>query len=245
MARFYVAHPQIENGVLKVEGDEFKHIRRVLRLGRGDEIRLFDGSGKDYEGTIVEEGPFSVSIRVHQILSSRKEPVLEITLAQSLLKGEKMDFLVQKAVELGIKRIAPFVSSRSIPVLEAKKGLERQKRWEKIAIGASKQCGRCFIPQIDLPVSFLETLESAPKDSLRLILWEEEGKGLKEILRKREGTKEIFFVVGPEGGLSHEEVEEAKRARFLPVTLGQRVLRAETASLSFLSIIQYEWGDMG
>src|SRR5512147_2178237 len=121
MARFYVAHPQVENGVLRVEGDEFRHIRRVLRLGRGDEIRVFDGSGKEYEGTIVEEGPFSVSIRVHQILSSQKEPILEITLAQSLLKGEKMDFLVQKAVELGIKRIVPFTSSRSVPVLEVKK----------------------------------------------------------------------------------------------------------------------------
>jgi len=245
MARFYVPHSNIEKGILKVEGDEVRHIRKVLRLGKGDALRVFNGSGKEYEGTIVEVGPFSVSIRVHQILSSRKEPVLEITLAQSLLKGEKMDFLVQKAVELGIKRIVPFVSSRSIPVLEVKKRLERQKRWEKIAIGASKQCGRNFIPKIDLPVSFLEMLESAPKDSLRFILWEEEGKGLKEILGRSEGAKEIFFVVGPEGGLSQEEVEEARRSYFIPITLGQRILRSETASLSFLSIIQYEWGDMG
>ncbi len=245
MARFYAPHPKIERGILKVEGDEVRHIRRVLRLGKGDEIRVFDGSGKEYEGTIVEEDSFSVSIWVHDIVSSRKESVLEITLAQSLLKGEKMDFLVQKAVELGIRRIVPFISSRSVPVLEVKRRLERQKRWEKIAVNASKQCGRGSVPQIDPPVSFLEMLESAPEDSLRLILWEEEGRGLKEILGRSERAKEIFFVVGPEGGLSQEEVEEAKKARFIPVALGQRILRAETASLSFLSIIQYEWGDMG
>jgi 16S rRNA (uracil1498-N3)-methyltransferase len=245
MARFYVACPQVEDGILKVEGDEVRHIRKVLRLRRGDEIHVFDGSGMEYEGTIAEEGHFSISIRVRNIFPSQTESDLEITLAQSLLKGEKMDYLVQKAIELGIKRIVPFFSSRSIPLLEEAKRLNRHKRWEKIAIGASKQCGRGGLPRIDPPGSFSGMLESAPKESLRLILWEKEGKRLKEVLGKEEGRKEVFFIVGPEGGLSQEEVEEAEKAQFIPVTLGKRILRSETTSLCLLSILQYEWGDMG
>ena len=147
MARFYVPHPQIEDDILKVEGDEVRHIRKVLRLRAGDDLSVFDGSGKEYEGTIVEERSSSVSIRVRNISSSKRESGLEITLAQSLLKGEKMDYLIQKATELGVKRIVPFISSRSIPLLEKSKRLDRHRRWEKIAIGASKQCGRGVIPR--------------------------------------------------------------------------------------------------
>ncbi|OGP89007.1 MAG: hypothetical protein A2156_05015 [Deltaproteobacteria bacterium RBG_16_48_10] len=245
MARFYVPHPKVEDGILKVEGDEVKHIRKVLRLKRGDEVSIFDGSGKEYEGTIVEEGSFSVSIEVRNLFFSPAEPNLSITLAQSLLKGEKMDYLIQKATELGVKRIVPFISSRSIPLLEKAKRLGRHRRWEKIAIGASKQCGRGVLPQIDPPGDYPQILGSVPQDSLRLILWEKGGEKLREILKKKERENEIFFIVGPEGGLSQEEVEEAKRANFIPITLGERILRSETASLCLLSILQYEWGDMG
>lgn len=245
MAQFYVPHPQIKDAILKVEGDEVKHIRKVLRLKRGDEVFIFDGSGQEYEGTIVEEGSFSVSIKVRNRFFSPTEPNLSITLAQSLLKGEKMDYLIQKATELGVKRIVPFISSRSIPLLEKAKRLERQQRWEKIAIGASKQCGRGVLPQIDPPGDYPQILESVPTESLRLILWEKGGEKLKEILKKLKRENEIFFIVGPEGGLSQEEVEEAKKANFIPITLGERILRSETASLCLLSILQYEWGDMG
>ncbi|HSB04273.1 MAG TPA: 16S rRNA (uracil(1498)-N(3))-methyltransferase [Thermodesulfobacteriota bacterium] len=245
MARFYVPHPQIENGILRVEGDEVRHIRKVLRLREGDEVFIFDGLGKEYEGTIVEEGPFSVSILVRTILSSKKESTLEITLAQSLLKGEKMDYLVQKATELGVKRIVPFMSFRSVPLLENSKRLERRRRWEKIAIEASKQCGRGVLPKIDPLKDYPQILETVPVESLKLILWEKGGKKLKEILKELERENRIFFIVGPEGGLRKEEVEEAKKAGFVPVTLGERILRSETASLCFVSILQYEWGDIG
>jgi 16S rRNA (uracil1498-N3)-methyltransferase len=245
MARFYVARPQVEDGILKIEGDEVRHIRKVLRLGRGDEMHVFDASGNEYEGTITEEGSFSVSVRIRNIFPSQKESGLDITLAQSLLKGEKMDYLVQKAIELGIKRIVPFISTRSIPLLEGAKRIQRHKRWERIAIGASKQCGRGGLARIDPPGSFPDMLESATKDSLRLVLWEKEGERLKEVLGKKEKKEEVFFIVGPEGGLSQEEVGEAEKAHFIPVTLGKRILRSETASLCLLSILQYEWGDMG
>ena len=245
MPRFYVAHPQIEKGMLKVEGSEVRHIRRVLRLKTGEGIAVFDGSGNEYEGTIVEERPSSVVIMIQSVLSPERESHLEITLAQSLLKGEKMEYLIQKATELGIKEIIPFFSSRSVPLLDKSKRLKRFHRWERIAVEASKQCGRVMVPKVGPLQDYSEMLRTASPDSLRLILWEREGTSLKEILKASKGKTRIFFIVGPEGGVSNEEVEQARSTGFIPVTLGKRILRSETASLCLLSVLQYEWGDVG
>lgn len=245
MPRFHVPHPQIEKGVLKVEGREVRHIRRVLRLKAGDGIVVFDGSGKEYEGTIVEQGLSSILIKIQHISSPDRESPSEIILAQSLLKGEKMDYLVQKATELGVRKIIPFFSSRSVPLLDKSNRLKRHRRWERIAIEASKQCGRGVVPKIEPLQDFFEMLQSASRDSLCLILWEKEGAGIKEVLKASTEERKIFFIVGPEGGISSEEVEEAKRAGFTPVHLGKRIMRSETASLCFLSILQYERGDIG
>ena len=245
MARFYVPQPRIEKGMMRVARDEVRHIRKVLRLKVGDEIVVFNGSGKEYEGTIVEEGPSSIVIMVQNIFPSKGESLLEITLAQSLLKGEKMDILIQKATELGVKEIIPFFSSRSVPFLEKSKRLKRVHRWERIAIEASKQCGRGLVPKIEPPQDYSEILQIPFPDYLRLILWEKEGARLKEILGGSNIKTKIFFIVGPEGGLSEEEIEHAKRMGFIPVIFGERILRSETAGLTLLSILQYEWGDMG
>ena len=245
MPRFYVSEPRIENGMLRIEGDEVRHIRRVLRLKVGDEIVVFNGLTKEYEGKIVEEDPSSVMIMIQNILSSKKESLLEITLAQSLLKGEKMDYLIQKATELGVKEIIPFFSSRSVPLLEKPRRLRRHHRWEKIAIEASKQCGRGVISKIEPLQNYSEMLQNISPDFLRLILWEKKGARLKEVLEGSKEKTKIFFIVGPEGGLSQEEVGLAKQKGFIPVTLGKRILRSETASLCLLSILQYEWGDIG
>ena len=245
MPRFYVPRPQIEKGMLKIEGDEVRHIRRVLRLKRGDEIVVFDGSGTEYEGTIVEEGPSAVVMKIQNIFSSETESPLEITLAQSLLKKDRMDYLIQKATELGVKEIIPFTSSRSVPLIEKSERLKRHHRWERIAAEASKQCGRGVVPKIEPLQDYSEVFESASEDSLRLILWEREGTRLKEVLKGSEENRKIFFIIGPEGGLTQEEVDQAKRNRFTPVHLGRRILRSETASLGLVSILQYVWGDIG
>jgi len=245
MARFYVPQPRIENGMIRIDGNEVKHIRKVLRLKKGDGIVVFDGLGKEYEGTILDEGPSSVVIRIQNILPSEKESQLEVTLAQGLLKGEKMDYLIQKATELGVKEIIPFFSSRSVPLLDKSGRLRRHHRWERIAIEASKQCGRGVVPKIEYLQDYPEMLRTASLDSLRIILWEEEGAKLKEVLGKLIEKKEVFSIIGPEGGFSQEEVEEAIKDGFLPITLGKRILRAETASLCLLSILQYEQGDIG
>jgi 16S rRNA (uracil1498-N3)-methyltransferase len=245
MSRFYVPQPQIESGLLRVEGSEVKHIRKVLRLKAGDRITIFDGSAREYEGSIVESEPSFVSIRVLTTSSPQRDSPLGITLAQSLLKGEKMDYLIQKATELGMERIVPFVSARSVPLVEESKQQERRRRWEKIAIEASKQCGRGSLPKIEPLQEYAEMLRSASPDSIRLILCEREGVSLKETLKGSAKRKRVFFIVGPEGGLSQEEVEAAREEGFVPVTLGKRILRSETASLCLLSILQYEWGDIG
>lgn len=245
MARFYVPQPRIEKGMLRIEGNEVKHIRRVLRLKTEDTIVVFDGLGKVYEGTIVDEEPSSVVIQIQNSFFSKRESQLEVTLAQSLLKGEKMDYLIQKATELGVKEIIPFFSSRSVPLLEKSKKLKRHLRWERIAIEASKQCGRGIMPKVESLQDYSQMLQIASPDSLRLLLWEREGFKLKEVFERSKEKAKIFFVIGPEGGFSQGEVEEAKKAGFIPVTLGGRILRAETASLCLLSILQYEWGDIG
>ena len=245
MTRFYVPQIQLEQGRLKIEGGEVRHIRRVLRLLTGEEITIFDGSGKEYQGTIAELYPSAAVIAIHQLSYSKTESHLEITLAQSLLKGEKMDYLIQKATELGVKRIVPFLSSRSVPFPEKEKRLKRHLRWEKIAIEASKQCGRGVLPKVESVQGYADMLESVAPEALRLILWEKEGMGLQEVLKPLQEQKRVFFIVGPEGGLSDTEVQSAKERGFIPILLGERILRAETASLCLLSILQYEWGDIG
>jgi 16S rRNA (uracil1498-N3)-methyltransferase len=245
MARFYVPQPKIEKGMLRVEGDEVRHIRKVLRLKAGDEVVVFDGSAKEYEGTIIEEGSSTVVIMVQNILSSKSESPLEIALAQSLLKGEKIDYLIQKATELGVNRIIPFYSSRTVPLLEESRRLKRHLRWKRIAVEASKQCGRGVVPKIEPLQDYFEMVQTATQNSLRLILWEKEGARLKDVLTGSKEKKKIFFVIGPEGGLTQEEVEHARREGFIPVNLGRRILRSETSSLCLLSILQYECGDIG
>ncbi len=245
MPRFYLPDPHIENDLLTIKGNEARHIRRSLRLRVGDEIVVFDGSGKEYEGRIVREEPTSVVIEVKNLISCLQDSFLEITLAQSLLKGEKMDYLVQKATELGVKKIVPFYSSRSVPLLEREKKVERRRRWERIAIEASKQCGRGFVPEIECPCDFSEMLSSVPPESLRLILYEGGGRRLKEVLKEGKDLRRIFFVVGPEGGMSPEEIEQSKERGFFQVFMGKRIMRSETASLCLLSILQYELGDIG
>jgi 16S rRNA (uracil1498-N3)-methyltransferase len=245
MPRFYLPQPRIEKGRLRIEGAEVKHIRRVLRLKAGDEIVVFDGASNEYEGTIVEEGSSSVLVMIRSILPSRKESPLEVILAQSLLKGEKMDFLIQKATELGIKGIMPFLSSRSVPLLEKSASLKRHRRWERIASEASKQCGRGVVPRVEPLQHYSDLLQRPLPDFLRLLLSEGKGERLKDVLESSKAKGKVFFIVGPEGGMSPPEVELAIKSGCVPVNLGQRILRSETASLCLLSILQYAWGDIG
>jgi len=245
MPRFYVPAPLLEDDLLKIGGQEARHLRKVLRLGTGDGIVVFDGSGTEYEGIIMREDPTVVWIKISRTFCSKEESPVEMILAQSLLKGEKMDYLIQKTTELGVRKIIPFFSSRSVPLPDPSKRLEKHRRWERIAIEASKQCGRGFIPRVESLCEYSQMLSMVSVESLRLVLHEKEGIRLKEVLKNFKGKRSLFFIVGPEGGLSQKEIDESKEKGFVSVFLGERILRAETASLCLLSIFQYEWGDMG
>jgi 16S rRNA (uracil1498-N3)-methyltransferase len=170
---------------------------------------------------------------------------LEITLCQALPKAEKMDGIIRHATELGVGRIIPFIGGRSIPRWPEEKWPQKRERWQKIALDAARQSGRIDIPEIGGIASFTEMLDSARNAEMKLIPWEEEsGRGIREVLQdpKYAGMKSSHLVIGPEGGFDKEEIDRARAAGFLSVSLGKRVLRVETAALAVLAILQYERG---
>jgi len=224
-----------------------RYIRNVLRLGKGDTLILFSGKGVEYGAVIRTVTRDTVTADVVDRKDIRDNGV-RITLAQALPKGPKMDFIIQKATELGVSRVIPFDSSRSIPQLTADKARSRTARWQKIALEACRQCGRGDIPEVAEIHAFHEVLETPGKDDVKLIFWEEEsGLGIRKVLRDKgvSGPGDFFVIVGPEGGFSKDEVEAALKEGFLSVSLGRRVLKVETASIAILAILQYERGSLG
>jgi 16S rRNA (uracil1498-N3)-methyltransferase len=224
--------------------DEMRHISRVLRLGVGDGVVLFDGEGKEYEAVIKGMTPDRISFLIQAEKSEAlRESPLRIILAAGLLKSPRFDWLLQKTTELGVAEIIPFRSSRVIPRLEKKGAKERHRRWQKIAGEASKQCGRTSVPTVHSLHSFEEVLSMEFPTAVRIFFWEKEKTGsLEESLGV--DTTSVFALVGPEGGFSEEEAKQALEAGFRPVRLGPRTLRAETAAVVATSLVQYACGDL-
>lgn len=249
MAAPRIYHPEtLDEGTTAELEEEYRaYLRDVLRLKEGDTLTLFDGVGHEYGAVIRAFTPGGVSLEV-----ITKEditlPETRITLAQSLPKGSKMEFIIQKATELGVSRIIPFISSRSIPRLTGDRAAGKAVRWRKVAVEASRQSGRGDVPEVSRIVSFDEMLRATDGDALRIILWEaEEQRGLREILtdERYAGADSFCVVIGPEGGFSWEEIEQARHEGFLTASLGKLILRTETAPLAVLSILQYEKGLFG
>ncbi|MDD5723716.1 MAG: 16S rRNA (uracil(1498)-N(3))-methyltransferase [Syntrophales bacterium] len=249
MATPRIYHPQTlsEGTSAKLEEEYCAYLRDVLRLKEGDRLILFDGVGHEYKAVIKDLSSRAVHLDVITKEDIRL-PETRITLAQSLPKGSKMEFIIQKATELGVSRIVPFISSRSIPRLTGDRATGKAARWRKVAVEASRQSGRGDVPEVSEIVSFDEMLRSADGDALRIILWEAEAqRGIREILTdKRYAEVNGFCIaIGPEGGFSWEEIEKARQGGFLSASLGRLILRTETAPLAVLSIIQYEKGLFG
>lgn len=237
-----------EGSTIEFGGENLHYIKTVLRLKRGDSLILFEGLGFEYEATIRDFTAQSIIIEITKKKRIQVGDSIKITLAQALTKGNKMDFIIQKASELGVKRIIPFKSSRSIPKLSENKIPLKISRWHRIAIEASRQCGREDVPEITDIITYDKVLKYPGKGAFKIIFWEKESKiGIKEILRdkKYDGITDFFIIVGPEGGFSKEEIEMASSVGFLSVSLGRLVLRVETAALAILSILQYEKGAFG
>lgn len=251
MARFFVTPDKIQATEVIISGEDVKHITKVLRLGPGDRITVLDGLGNEYlvRITAIEAG--QVQGQILEISLATNEAPIRVTLIQGLPKGEKMELIIQKAVELGVYRIAPVETTRSIVKLDAKKAEQRRERWQRVSMEAAKQSRRFIIPSVEPIGSFNRELAKIPKEAVVLMAWEEASQPLKPVLTRLKselkGAKkqEIYLIVGPEGGFTPEEAQAVKESGAQIISLGPRILRTETAGLTGLAVIMYELGDLG
>jgi 16S rRNA (uracil1498-N3)-methyltransferase len=219
---------------------------KVMRLGPGDPVRLFDDQGWEHEGVFKSYDGRRAEVTILRSYRPERESALQITLAQALGKGDKMDFIVEKAVELGVSSIVPFVSEHTVPRLSSEKAVRRQARWQKIALSASKQCGRTRVPEIHELTSFADLVRSPATGDLRVVFWEGESScGIGQLKAERDQIASLILAIGPEGGFSVQEIALALRHGFRTVHLGKRILRTETAALAALATAQLLWGDLG
>jgi 16S rRNA (uracil1498-N3)-methyltransferase len=245
MHRFFIKRENIRKGSIIVDGEDVQHISKVLRLQAGDRIVLCDGSGTDYLAAIESINKNSVIAAVIEQEASKGEPDIDVVLYQGIPKSAKMDTIIQKCTEIGIKRIVPVFTARTVVRLESAKDEKKKvERWTKIAEEAAKQSGRGIIPGISMPMTLQEALKDAAKLDTVIIPYELEGSlAVKEALRNSKGSS-IGFFIGPEGGFESYEIEKAKEAGAVPVTLGSRILRTETAGIAVLTGIMYEYDQM-
>ena len=235
MNRFYILPEFISESSIMITGADVNHIKNVLRLKPEDELVCFDGKGMEYLCSITSIEKDMVKTRIISSKKADTEPAVKITLAQGLPKSSKMDYVIQKAVELGVHKIIPVSTERTIA-----KGTKLE-RWNKIAKEASEQCGRAIIPEVSPVLNFNEFLRISTYFDLKLIPWENEKQiSLKTILKEHPAANSIALLIGPEGGFSKQEVKEAIEKGFKPVSLGKRILRTETAAVSAVSNILYE-----
>jgi len=224
-----------------LSGDEFHHLRHVLRLKIGDTVTLCDYQNKEYRGTIAWFSASSAEIEITHVLSP-VSPQMSLTLAQSLLKGQKMDFVVEKATELGVSCIMPVVSTFTVAQLSHERRGERLARWQRIAQSAAKQSGNP-VPQIFPPRPFRALLDAIPPESGKILLYErEQNLTLKTFAQTHPIFSSLYVMVGPEGGFTEEEVARAQQIGFQTVGLGPQILRAETASLAAVVLCRFLWG---
>ena len=246
MRRFFLHPSMVNKPSPSITGSDARHIHTVLRLKIGDELALFDGTGMEYRAWIVGMAPGRIALSPVSACTAFRESPVRIVLAQAMLKDRKMDDLLPQAIELGINRWVPFLSERSVSRPETKRMEDRHRRWEKIAIESLKQCGRNRGPAIEKLCGFEEALTLGQECTARFIFWEKEEKPLcVATLPKTEPDAAVIAMLGPEGGFSEPEIAVARKAGFLPVSLGPRILRAETAAVAACSLLQFLYGDMG
>ncbi|MDF2491371.1 MAG: ribosomal methyltransferase RsmE [Pseudomonas sp.] len=213
------------------------YIGRVLRLAAGDAVQLFDGSGQEFRGQLLEVGKKSVRVTLDQVLPGQPESPLHVHLGQGLSRGERMDWAIQKATELGAHEITPIVSERCEVRLKDERADKRMAHWRQVAISACEQCGRSTLPVIHPPMALAEWITRTEAD-LKLVL-----HPVAEPWTTHERPARLAFLIGPEGGLSDAEVAQAKGKGFQAARLGPRVLRTETAPVVALAVAQQLWGD--
>lgn len=242
--RIYCPGPLALGAEVELPAAGAAHVARVLRMRTGARLGIFDGAGAEFRGEIVRLAAAQVIVHLDERAAAVPESPLSITLVQGISRGERMDWTLQKATELGVAAIAPVLTARSVVRLDEKQAHKRQIHWRSITIAACEQCGRAKVPEVHAPVSLREHLASAASsdmETLRLALSPDAPvslAGLQSVPRR------IELLSGPEGGLADEELLAARAAGFMPVRLGPRVLRTETAAVVALSVLQASWGDL-
>lgn len=218
------------------------HATKVLRLKVGDQFALFNGDGYDYVAKVIELSKHKTSVEIIDRYEVNHESPLKITLVQGLAAGDKMDWIIQKAVELGIQSIQPLLTERSIIKLDRERADKKLEHWRTVAISACEQTGRSIIPDILSPIHLVQWLSNQNQiaNSLKLILTPAKAQNINHLEKP---SSPVVFMVGPEGGFSEKEMNLALSSSFVPVNFGKRVLRTETASVVALSIMQNLWGD--
>lgn len=246
LRRFFVNKVETEDDPFIITGHEARHMVNVLRMGKGDRLILMDGTGNRYEAMIISVSSHEVSVRLERALPKPPTSPLEIILCQAMLKSGPMDLVIQKTSELGVDRLIPFFSERTVVRPEKERSHHKRDRWQEIAVSAAKQSDRVIPEQIDLPSPFGDLMERLKLEmAWKVILWEgERAFDLKSLIDRSLLPQRIIGIIGPEGGFTEKEVTMAREAGFSPVSLGRRILRAETAALALATILQYTWGDL-
>ena len=241
LTRVYV-DAALESGAdITLPGGAAAHLMRVLRLRPGAAVTLFNGQGGEYLASIarIKRTEVTVSVGEHQPIE--RESPFPLTLAQGVSRGERMDLVVQKATELGVSRLVPVLTERSIVRLDEEQSGRKSSHWRAIAIAACEQCGRNRLPQVALPARLAEFLAAPAEGTLRLLLSPSALRRIEDVPRPGSGAT---VLIGPEGGLSEAEQADAQAAGFMAVNLGPRVLRTETAAIAALTLLQREFGDL-
>jgi 16S rRNA (uracil1498-N3)-methyltransferase len=242
-ARLYIPGPIPAGGDLLLPADRSHYASRVLRLRANDDVVLFDGSGSEFAASVRKISRDGVTVQVGEARERNVESPLEICLIQGISRGERMDMVVQKATELGVTRIAPVFTEFSIVRLDADKAEKRVQHWLKIAQGACEQCGRNVVPEIEAPRALGSRLETGEGRECTRILLHPRADGKLASLQGQ--CTRIDLLIGPEGGFSDAEYEQALAAGFAARALGPRLLRTETAAIVALAALQARWGDFG
>jgi 16S rRNA (uracil1498-N3)-methyltransferase len=239
MPLFFIQSQSIQNDLVVLPGELAHHLRDVLRCRPGEIVHLVDENRGRYRTVLDRVTKEQVVAKILQKEAPSTRPAFSISLAQAILKGEKMDWMIQKATELGADSIIPIVTERTIVRPRAERESHRRDRWQKIALEAAQQCGRTDIPVIQPAISLEELCNKPPEAAHKMVLWEQEqDRSLRSALTDLKSP--LLVLIGPEGGFPLSEIEKLRKAGWISVSLGRRILRAETAGLALLAILEYE-----